>query len=98
VVPIVRYLRRNELMPSERPTPPPTPINVSLLSQSEYKKLTISVTNTSKITGVAPTLATTDRLLTRAKMRNDPPIIRRPPRRLVMNISRQTNMPLSVYG
>ncbi len=92
----VRYLRRHELMPSERSVRPSAPVKV-LLSESEFNKPTISTVNVNKITGVAPTLATTDRLLNRAKMRNDPSVIRRPPRKLTMDISHETIMPFSIY-
>jgi hypothetical protein len=85
-------------MPSERPTPSSSPVKVTLLSERDYNKPMISVINISKITGIAPTLATTDRLLNRIKVRTDPPVIRRPPRKLLMNVSRETVMPLSVYG
>ena len=93
----IRYLRRNELMPPERSTRP-TSVKFSLLPQTQYIKPTIPVTNTNKITAIAPTLATTDRLLNRAKIRNDPSDIRRPPRKLILNASQETILPLSVYG
>lgn len=95
---IVRYLRRDELMPSERPVLPSSAAKFSLISQSQHKKTSISVTNVSKITGVASTLATTNRLLNRAKIQTNPPVIRRPPRKLILNASHETIMPLSVYG
>jgi len=85
-------------MPSERPTPSSSPVKVTLLSETDYNKPMISVINISRITGIAPTLATTDRLLNRIKVRTDPAVIRRPPRKLLMNVSRETIMPLSVYG
>jgi hypothetical protein len=85
-------------MPSERPVPPSSPEKVTLLSQSDYNKPIISVMNISKITGIAPTLVTNDLLLTRAKVRTDPPVVRKPPRKLLMNVSRQNAMPLSVFG
>lgn len=95
---IIRYLRRDELLPSERLVPPSAPVKIPLISQIEYKKPMISVANINKITGVAPTLATTNRLLNRAKLRTDPSVIRRPPRKLKLNTSHETTMPLSVYG
>jgi len=85
-------------MPSERPAPPSSPVKVTLLSQTDYNKPIISVMNISKIAGIAPTLVTTDRLLTRTKIRTDPPVIRKPPRKLLMNVSRPNVMPLSVFG
>ena len=81
-------------MPSERP--PSLSINekISLLSQTKYTKPLISVMNTSKINATAPTLVTTKR----AKVRTDTSVIQRPPRKLVLNASHETIMPLSVFG
>ncbi len=93
---MVRYVRRHELMPSQRPVTASIPMQIS--SVSENITSIIPVQSNSKITSVAPTLATTDRLLNRAKIRNDPSVIRRPPRRLIMNLTHETMMPLSVYG
>ena len=94
---IVRYLRRNELLPSER-SALSNPMNKPLLTQLPYKKSTISVMNTSKLTDIPPTLPRANRLLNRAKMQNDALIIRRPPRKLHMNVVHETIMPLTVYG
>jgi hypothetical protein len=85
-------------MPSEQPAQPSTSRKFSLLSQSQYKKPTISVMDTSKLTRPAPALVITDRSLNRDKIRNDPSVIRRPPRKLVANVSHDTILPLSVYG
>ena len=95
---IVRYLRRDELMPSERPIPTTKQTKISLLTQLQDKEPMISVANINKMTSIAPTLATTNRLLNRAKTQIDPPVIRRPPRKLRTNITHQTIMPVSVYG
>jgi hypothetical protein len=94
----VRYLRRNDLMPSERFSQVSSSEKISLSSQSENKKLDVSFVDTKKTIGVAPTLATTTRLLNRAKMRTDPSVIRRPPRKLIINAAQETIMPLTVYG
>ncbi|CAF2520710.1 unnamed protein product [Rotaria sp. Silwood2] len=90
---VVRYLRRTEPMP---PAPSFTPVKIS--SQSQHKKTIIPVMNTSKVAGTAPNLITTDRLLNRAKTHNDESVIRRPPRKLVLNVTHETIMPLSVFG
>jgi hypothetical protein len=87
----VRYLRVNELMPSERFVSE-NPIKNSSLSryQTETK---------AAIPVITPTFVTTNRLLNRAKVRNDAPvIIRRPPRRLIINTKYETIMPLATYG
>jgi hypothetical protein len=73
-------------------------MKISSVSQSQTKTSNISVQSNSKITSIAPTLATADRLLNRDKIRNDPSVIRRPPRRLIMNPTHEIMMPLSVYG
>jgi hypothetical protein len=91
---IIRYLRRNELLPSERLTLE----NKPLLTQLSYTKPSITVINTNQITSVAPTLATTNRLLNRAKTQNNGLVIQRPKRKLLINASHETIMPLSVYG
>jgi len=60
-VPItVRHIRRNELMPSERPIPSLTSMKTRLLPQSQYKKPANPVMHTSKITSKFPSSATTD--------------------------------------
>jgi hypothetical protein len=94
---IVHYLRRNELMPSER-LGPRTSMKNPLLSQLQYRKPSISVINISTMTDITPHLTIADRLLNRDKIRTDPSAIRRPPRRLLINSSHDTIMPLTVYG
>ncbi len=91
---IIRYLRRDELMPSEQSASILNSEKDLLLFQSENKKSIVSFVDNSKTIDVA----TTNRLLNRAKMRTDPSVIRRPPRKLIMNATHETIMPLSVYG
>ncbi|CAF1239860.1 unnamed protein product [Rotaria sp. Silwood1] len=98
---IIRYLRRMEQMPLARPAPSLTPVKISsssLSAQAQDKKPIISVTNTSNIVGTAPNLITKDRSLNRAKTHSDGSVIRRPPRKLGVNFTHETIMPLSVYG
>jgi hypothetical protein len=94
----IRYLRRNELLPSERVAQVSNIENVSLSPRTENKKPVISYVDIYKTIGVGPTLVTTDRLLNRAKMRSDSSVIRRPPRRLIVSAAQETIMPLTVYG
>ena len=94
----VRYLRRNELLPSERIAQISSIEKISLSPRTENRKPVILYVDSYKTIGIAPTLATTDRLLNRAKMRADSSVIRRPPRRLIVNAAQETIMPLTVYG
>lgn len=93
-----RYVRRDELMPSEQSVRTSTPVKIPVLSELENKKPIISMMNINNITAVAPTLVTTNRLLNRAKIRIDSSAIRRPPRKLRINVNYETIMPLSVCG
>ncbi len=86
---VVRYLRNNELLPPGRSVPRTPVTNPGLQFET---KAPIPVFN------IAPTLATTDRLLNRPTIRNDPSVIRRPPRRLIMNTSHYSIFALKVYG
>ncbi|CAF2403373.1 unnamed protein product [Rotaria sp. Silwood2] len=95
---IIRYLRSSELLPSEKFVSQ-TPMKKSSESQLKFEtKTTLPTIRTNTTTGTAPTLVTTDRLLNRAKMRIDASVIRRPPRRLIINVTRETLVPLSIYG
>ncbi len=87
-------------MPSERLVLPPinTATKATLLCESQYKKSTVSVTDTSQFTGTIANVVKMNRLSNRSKIQNDAPIIRRSPRRLVLNVSHETMMPISVYG
>ncbi len=95
---IVRYLRGNELLPSQR-FAQQTPISnppVSQLQMEINEPIPVIVSNKTRDT--APSLAATDRLLKRDKMRIDASVIRRPPRRLLINTVRETIVPITVYG
>ncbi|CAF0778896.1 unnamed protein product [Rotaria sordida] len=95
---VIRYLRRTEPMPPVQPALSITPVKIISSSQSQYQKPTISIMDTRKVDGTAPNLVTADRLLNRTKTRNDASVIRRPPRKLDLNVTHETIMPLSVYG
>ncbi|CAF1335372.1 unnamed protein product [Rotaria magnacalcarata] len=97
---LVRYLRRTDLMPSERLVLPPIniPAKATLLCKPKYQKSTVSVMDTSQLTNTVANAVTTNRLSNRPKIKNDAPIIRKPSRKLVLNVSHETMMPLSVYG
>jgi len=85
---VVRYLRNNELLPPRRPVPR-TPCISGLQFET---KAPIPVID------IAPTSATTDRLLNRAKIQNYPSVIRRPPRRLIINTAYHGIYVSKVYG
>jgi hypothetical protein len=82
---VVRYLRNNELLPPGRPVPRTPVINPGLQFETKSPIPVIGI-------------ATTDRLLNRATIRNDPSVIRRPPRRLIMNTSHYSIFALKAYG
>ncbi|CAF4739727.1 unnamed protein product [Rotaria sp. Silwood1] len=95
---VIRYLRSSELLPSEQLV-----LQTSMEKSSEFQipfetKTTLPAIRTNRTNGNAPTLATADRLLNRAKMRIDASVIRRPPRRLMINVTRETLVPLSIYS
>lgn len=58
----------------------------------------IVTTNITKNQSTTPVFATDARLLNRAKMQNQNLIIRRPPRKLMINITHETMLPLAVCG
>ncbi|CAF3526830.1 unnamed protein product [Rotaria socialis] len=97
---LVRYLRRTDLMPSERLVLPPIniPVKATLLCESRHQKSTVPVMDTSQLTSTVANVVTTNRLSNRPKIKNDVPMIRKPSRKLVLNVSHETMMPLSVYG
>ncbi|UJR20714.1 hypothetical protein I4U23_023836 [Adineta vaga] len=88
---IVRHLRSNELLPSERfkplpPPPPPLPVKSSIQ---------IPIINTPRMNNILPTLTVNERLLNRSRMCEDASIvIRRPPRRLTIT----TFYPLTLHS
>jgi hypothetical protein len=84
----VRYLRGNELLPSQR-SAKRTPRKKSAISQLQVE---------TKEPIPVPALATNNQLLNRAKVRIDASVIRRPPRRLIRNITHETIVSLAVYG
>ena len=84
----------NDLLPSQQSTIKNSPIPQLQIERKE----SVPVINTNKLRTNAPTLATTERLLNRSTIRNDVSVIRRPPRRLLINITRETIAPLSVYS
>ncbi|CAF4542352.1 unnamed protein product [Rotaria sp. Silwood1] len=95
---VIHYLRSSELLPSEQLV-----LQNSMEKSSEFQipfetKTTLPAIRTNRTNGDAPTLATADRLLNRAKMRIDASVIRRPPRRLMINVTHETLVPLSIYS
>ena len=95
---VVRYLRGNELLPSQR-FAQQTAIKNPPVSQLQVEtNEPIPVIGSNKTRGTAPILTTMDRLLKRDKIRNDASVIRRPPRRLLINTMRETIVPITVYG
>ncbi|CAF4544869.1 unnamed protein product [Rotaria sp. Silwood1] len=95
---VIHYLRSSELLPSEQLV-----LQNSMEKSSEFQipfetKTTLPAIRTNRTNGNAPTLATADRLLNRAKMRIDASVIRRPPRRLMINVTHETLVPLSIYS
>ena len=56
------------------------------------------MSNATQAKSSAPVLVTAARLLNRARVRDAPVVIRRPPRRLLINVVHETVMPLAVYG
>ncbi|CAF0854966.1 unnamed protein product [Rotaria sordida] len=95
---IIRYLRSNELLPSEQFISQST-TEKFVESQLEFETpTTLSTIHINTTTGNASNLVTNDRLLNRAKMRIDASVIRRPPRRLLINVTHETLVPLSIYG
>jgi len=91
-------VRRNEPMPSERPIQQSKSARRSLPNEIQLNQPILPAPDPIKTTGVAPTLATSSRLLNRAKMQVYFLLIRRPPRKLRINMTHETIMPLSVYG
>lgn len=92
-------MKRTEPMPSEQFLLPPVNMaKVSAVPKSQKEKSINSVKDTNKLTGITPNLATPNRLLNRAKIQSDASIIRKPPRKLIVNVTHETVMPLSVYG
>ncbi|CAF1062858.1 unnamed protein product [Didymodactylos carnosus] len=90
----VRYIRAHELMPSERSTVTKS----SKASTPSSTKALRPMTNASQAKSTAPVWSTAPRLLNRARVLDAPVVIRRPPRRLIINVVRETVMPLTVYG
>ena len=92
---IVRYLRRNELLPSEKSSDflSSDPLMTDPL---QYKKPRIVIINASPQPDPPPRLTPTDRLLYRDKLRNDPTLLRRPARKLLFSTTHEAIIPLSV--
>lgn len=95
---IIRYVRRGDLMPSEQRLRKLDTVKVTFSSELVNNEPITPIKPINTITGVTPTLTIKDRLLNRAKLRTDSSVIRRPPRKLKFNPSRETIVPLSVYG
>ncbi|CAF3007098.1 unnamed protein product [Rotaria socialis] len=94
---VVRYLRSRELLPSEQ-VRSRTMMKQPTTSLSQYgTKQSMSTIPTSKRNSHVPILSRHERLLNRSKMLTDASVIRRPPRRLVININREAIVPLSIY-
>ncbi len=71
----------------------------SSISQLQIETNTpLPMIGTNKSNGVATNLVTTDRLLNRAKMRNDSSVLQRSARISVMDTIHETISHLSVYG
>lgn len=93
---IVRYVRRRDLLPSERLI---SRSMVEEFSESQSKLETIEEipviqNNLTIVNGRSLTMA--ERLLNRATLRIDASVIRRPPRRLVINATRETIVPFPI--
>ena len=82
-------------MPSERLTPPSTSMKTEVLSQSQYKNSTVTIMNTKKITSMSSTSNATDHSSNQTPIQSYASVIRRPSRKLVLNISHETILPLS---
>ena len=82
----VRYLRAHELMPSQRS-------RMTHSSKASTPSLFPPATKVNASQTPAPV-----RLLNRAKVRDNPVVLRRPPRRLMINVVRETILPVAVYG
>lgn len=93
---IVRYVRRRDLLPSERLI---SRSMVEEFSESQSKLETIEEipviqNNLTIVNGRSLTMA--ERLLNRPTLRIDASVIRRPPRRLVINATRETIVPFPI--
>ena len=95
---VVRYVRGSDILPSER-SGSRTLVNKSSVSQIQFEtKAPIPVIGSNQINGSVPTLTLNDRLLNRPTMHVDASIIRRPPRRLIRNVTHENIVRLAVYG
>ncbi|CAF5187807.1 unnamed protein product, partial [Rotaria magnacalcarata] len=94
---VVRYLRSRELLPSEQV------ISRTMMKQPTTSLLQYGTTQSmstipiNKTNSHVPILSRHERLLNRSKMQTDASVIRRPPRRLIISINRETVVPLSIY-
>jgi hypothetical protein len=71
----------------------------SSISQLQIETNTpLPMIGTNKSNGIASNLITTDRLLNRAKMRNDASVLQRSPRISVMDTIHENISQLSAYG
>lgn len=95
---IVRYLRRGDLLPSERLSGQSNVMKMPFISQLDSKPPLIPMKTPKDMTSITPTLETKTRLINRAKTRTSSPVIRRAPRRLKMNFSHETIVTLPIYG
>lgn len=92
---IVRYVRNKEVKSLEQQMS----MKQSSISQLQVEtEERLPMIGTNQNNGITLSLATTDRLLNRAKIRNDISVIRQPPRKLFMDTIQETIGPLAVYA
>lgn len=95
---IIRYLRSKELLPSQQKLAETSMRKLPESKLKYEKKNKIPIIENNRNNANRATSTTTERLLNRPIMRHDPSLIRRPPRRLILNVTHETIVPVTIYG
>lgn len=88
-VKFIRYLRRNELLPSENSAQIFSPNRLDIVPL-QYEKSSILLTNSTAKVISNPRRTPIERLLHRDQLKNDSSLLRRPPRKLLFSSTEES--------
>ena len=92
---LVRYLRRNDLLPSESNAQLFAPNRLDIVPLQYEKSSMLTINSTQKMTPT-PRGTPIERLLHRDQLCNDSTALRRPPRKLIFSTTNESFVPLSI--